>query len=538
MREWNSIYGRSLCEPAIFPFALPPSYLQSAPSDSRQMLTLTPGCACDVCAEEYGTHRPPHSIPCGHVLCASCIQTIVEKTSSRLGPVCPFCRESFTRDGARLIRMDFATSGWTTPRRFPAADTLNTINSDLLQRRTANLFSAPPDGPRARIEVRRLEDKVARIAAKKCSVEEVSMLYKELEDWLLSEKDDQTSSLFLSAALLRAILMNHLAHSEASKAAKTTDANLRHKIEDLELNNTKYEAELKRQRAQYTQKERECAQLRTDVSQLRALATTLGGSNDIPSPTSAHPTYATSPASPPHSTSTSPTPYSSSQSHYPSSSASAAAAAPLLARFNSMHSRSASASARPTTPAQLAHAYSQQPTPSPPRSHTPAPRSHTPGPPASASAAFNAAYTTSPPRSHTPAGHSSASAQARSHTPAPRSHTPSLMRSHTPAPAAVPAVPALPARYATPTPGGGGGGYGLGSGASALYNSHGHGHSNSLSGYGGLRAQTPGPLVPPKPRRLSLSGTAGGSPPRLVVRSTSEEKAEAHQRWLPSKYDV
>jgi S-adenosylmethionine:tRNA-ribosyltransferase-isomerase (queuine synthetase) len=40
--------------------------------------------------------------------------------------------------------------------------------------------------------------------------------------------------------------MNHLAHSEASKAAKTTDANLRHKIEDLELNNTKYEAELKR----------------------------------------------------------------------------------------------------------------------------------------------------------------------------------------------------------------------------------------------------------------------------------------------------
>jgi hypothetical protein len=29
------------------------------------MLTLSPGCACDVCAEEYGPHRLPHSIPCG-----------------------------------------------------------------------------------------------------------------------------------------------------------------------------------------------------------------------------------------------------------------------------------------------------------------------------------------------------------------------------------------------------------------------------------------------------------------------------------------
>jgi hypothetical protein len=40
-------------------------------------------------------------------------------------------------------------------------------------------------------EARRLEDKVARVAAKKCSVEEVSSLYKELEEWLLAEKDVQ-----------------------------------------------------------------------------------------------------------------------------------------------------------------------------------------------------------------------------------------------------------------------------------------------------------------------------------------------------------
>ena len=29
------------------------------------MITLSPGSLCDVCAEEYGPHNLPHSIPCG-----------------------------------------------------------------------------------------------------------------------------------------------------------------------------------------------------------------------------------------------------------------------------------------------------------------------------------------------------------------------------------------------------------------------------------------------------------------------------------------
>lgn len=29
------------------------------------MITLSPGCLCDVCAEEYGSRNLPHSIPCG-----------------------------------------------------------------------------------------------------------------------------------------------------------------------------------------------------------------------------------------------------------------------------------------------------------------------------------------------------------------------------------------------------------------------------------------------------------------------------------------
>jgi len=56
----------------------------------------------------------------------------------------------------------------------------------------------------------------------------------------------QSSSLFLSAALLKAILKNHESHAEASKSAKTAEANLKYKIEELERTNSKLEAELRR----------------------------------------------------------------------------------------------------------------------------------------------------------------------------------------------------------------------------------------------------------------------------------------------------
>jgi hypothetical protein len=40
--------------------------------------------------------------------------------------------------------------------------------------------------------------------------------------------------------------MNHLAHSEASKAAKTTEANLKNKIDEVEAQKQQVEAELRR----------------------------------------------------------------------------------------------------------------------------------------------------------------------------------------------------------------------------------------------------------------------------------------------------
>lgn len=130
-------------------------------------------------------------------MCASCCSNIVEKTSARLSPVCPFCREHFTIDTVRLIRTDFSSSGWNTPRRLPKSLNVSATDSavDLWSRREEKLLLSEGGCSRTRDEARRLEDKVAKVAAKKCSVEEVSTLHNELEQWLesASKLDDKVN---------------------------------------------------------------------------------------------------------------------------------------------------------------------------------------------------------------------------------------------------------------------------------------------------------------------------------------------------------
>ncbi|KAF9044308.1 hypothetical protein BJ165DRAFT_1405147 [Panaeolus papilionaceus] len=570
------------------------------------MLTLSPGCSCDVCAEEYSATRLPHSIPCGHVLCAPCITQIGDKTPPRLQPACPFCRETFTPDAMRVVRMDFSTSGWSTPRRAPALDTFNSFNSEMLHRKTERLvsgnggFNAFGGGGGRKADVARLEDKVQRIAKKKCSVEEVSAVYKELEEFVLGAKDDVPTSLCLSAALLHAILTNHHAHSESSKNAKNTEMGLRRQVEELEGEVRSGELDVPKARRMETSlggggypkvpcstmwihnsdRVVECTQLRQEISQLRALATTLGG--NIPESLSPSRSLSPTPTSTPQSTS--PTPYSSANAGAISSASAQAAGMTPVSRFSSMHSRSLSMSGgRPTTPASPV---------SPTRSHTPAvsstssPRSHTPGPNSSAPRSHTPGPTSSSARSHTPGPLSSASAQAAqglrslSHTPSLRSATPSL-RSYggqSISSSGVPPVPALPterdtrAGRATPAPGM--------SSASAQAAAHAaaqaeraqesqqqayaHAHRSerdrappmmsSASAQAAAHAQatarmqhsqTPAPIIPPKPRRLSQP-----SPPKagLMMRSSSDEKATAaagghvlgsgpNQVWVPPKMD-
>ncbi|KAH7915535.1 hypothetical protein BJ138DRAFT_997626 [Hygrophoropsis aurantiaca] len=318
------------------------------------MLTLSPGSVCDVCAEEYSPRCAPHCIPCGHVLCASCCHKIVEKTLPRLTPVCPFCREHFTSADVRLIRIDFSASGWVAPQRRCA--TIEALDmADHIPRKDARFPIVEPSSARTRAEARRLEDKVAKVAAKKCSVEEVSTLHKELQDWLtLDEKpnDLQLSSLSLSAALLRAILMNHFAHSEATKMARNVEADLKEKLGDMEMTVTKLDAELHKYQTLYTQKVQECQSLRAEISRV-SLKSASAASGPV-RPSSAAPMMTSESRRQSVSSAAQPSLHAPS-THSP------------LSRFNPAHARSSSASihsmSRPTTPA---------------RSMTPSIRSETP----------------------------------------------------------------------------------------------------------------------------------------------------------------
>ena len=101
------------------------------------------------------------------------------------------------------------------------------------------------------------------MASKKCSVEEVTALQKEVDHSLtevtttdavcvpssssrpsLTLSHPQSSALFLSSLLLKAILANHVAFSKASNAAKNAEASLKSKVDELELEKGRLEVEL------------------------------------------------------------------------------------------------------------------------------------------------------------------------------------------------------------------------------------------------------------------------------------------------------
>ncbi|KAF8273535.1 hypothetical protein EI94DRAFT_1654834 [Lactarius quietus] len=319
------------------------------------MLTLEPGSLCDVCADEFSPRNLPHCIPCGHVLCLSCCNTILEKTTSRLSPACPFCREQFTRSTVRLIRIDFngPSSGWSTPRRSPNSPRPPLIEddfpNDLLLKASAPHY--PEHGEARAREGRMLESKVARVASKKCSVEEVTALQQEVERWLTEvTAADASSALYLSSLLLKAILANHLAFSDAAKTAKHAESSLKLKVDELEHERSRLEVELHKQKVQYNQKVQECQSLRLELGRFVATPSTPAVST-ASSAASAHAGLSSasrSSASPPNSRVASPT---SSPSYIPN-------IASPLSRLG--HSRSTSvaptrsASVAPTSPSRSA----------------------------------------------------------------------------------------------------------------------------------------------------------------------------------------
>ncbi|CAE6443162.1 hypothetical protein ACGC1H_004996 [Rhizoctonia solani] len=53
---------------------------------------------CSICFEDYDAERQPHSIPCGHVFCQPCLDSLVSTS-----PQCPNCRVSYASASIRKV---------------------------------------------------------------------------------------------------------------------------------------------------------------------------------------------------------------------------------------------------------------------------------------------------------------------------------------------------------------------------------------------------------------------------------------------------
>ncbi|TCD68123.1 hypothetical protein EIP91_011488 [Steccherinum ochraceum] len=198
-----------------------------------------------------------------------------------------------------VANRSLATPGWSSPKQQCVPGVYDNIvddtEDDVL---VANMKS--------RTDTKMLEHKVARIAAKKCSVEEVAGLHKELQDWLAVNKiGDKTMSLYLSSMLLRAILMNHQAVSESNKTQRNIESQLREQLEQAESTKHKLDTELRSLRSQFSQVAQESLTLRSELGRYKTSSSGYTTPTRSPSVTPTSPrSRATSPTSP-----TSPTPY-------------------------------------------------------------------------------------------------------------------------------------------------------------------------------------------------------------------------------------
>lgn len=55
---------------------------------------------CTICFEDFGPERYPYSIPCGHVFCNPCLESLLDVLSTA---GCPNCRTPYTSDSIRKL---------------------------------------------------------------------------------------------------------------------------------------------------------------------------------------------------------------------------------------------------------------------------------------------------------------------------------------------------------------------------------------------------------------------------------------------------
>ncbi|KAL5634105.1 hypothetical protein ACGC1H_006064 [Rhizoctonia solani] len=91
------------------------------------MLKVIASSTCDVCFIEYGDDNPPYCIPCGHVSCKSCLDSMIAADRGGSGTArCAFCRSLFEQSGVRRLHVDLGA----VPSEVASSDGSETINGD------------------------------------------------------------------------------------------------------------------------------------------------------------------------------------------------------------------------------------------------------------------------------------------------------------------------------------------------------------------------------------------------------------------------
>ncbi|CAG7850139.1 SubName: Full=Uncharacterized protein {ECO:0000313/EMBL:CCA68370.1} [Serendipita indica DSM 11827] len=329
------------------------------------MLTIDPTSVCDVCGDQYGVVCLPYLIPCGHTFCRNCLVSINDNNPK--GAACPLCREGFNIESICLVRVDPADplpklsyehflpsddtdsdlsdrvrSPWNQEARIreearalelrvsKAASVKCTFEevSELRDDIQNWLLTEPKYKPNGKIE---FGDPVApglstgvsppsqvciRPVLAHLGALEVGWASHLNCQWQIQYAPIQSPpvrftrlfpALRLSAALLRAILLNSLAYTESSKTAQIMENGLRERIKALEAQQTVLEADVRRCKQQYSEKQHECLQLQAEVERLRkaspgAAAASRLHSSPFPGPASpTSPTAPTPVSSPPPS---------------------------------------------------------------------------------------------------------------------------------------------------------------------------------------------------------------------------------------------
>ncbi|KAH7338319.1 hypothetical protein B0J17DRAFT_419671 [Rhizoctonia solani] len=91
------------------------------------MLKVIASSTCDVCFVEYGDDNPPYCIPCGHVSCKSCLDSMIASDRGGSGSArCAFCRSLFEQSGVRRLHVDLGA----VPSEVASSDGSETVNGD------------------------------------------------------------------------------------------------------------------------------------------------------------------------------------------------------------------------------------------------------------------------------------------------------------------------------------------------------------------------------------------------------------------------